>query len=94
MHKQLPLILPDRRTPARQKPVVERLLEIVARKGVGTARDAYKGRVMFRPGLKRPQAAYTDLCSNLECLNRQTGLYTYGYGNAAEAKRAGAGAAA
>lgn len=87
MSTQMELPLVQRRTQCRQRPVVERLLEIIRRQGVGTGRNEYKGRVMFRPELQRPVGFYMDLCSGWECMNRFNGFFTAGYGNRAEAKR-------
>lgn len=87
MSVQLALPLSPRRMLPRHRSVVDRLLEIVRRQGVNTDRNHGNGRVMFRPELESPHGAYIDLCSSWECLNRMNTLYTYGYGNKAEAKR-------
>lgn len=87
MSMQLSLPLAPRRSPPRQRLVVDRLLEIVRRQGVNTESTHGRGRVMFRPELEHPHGAYIDLCSGWECLDRMNTLYTYGYGNRAEAKR-------
>ena len=87
MSQQLELALQPRKTPARQRPVVDRLFEIIHRQGINTSRTNSKGRVMFRPEFTRPVGFYIDLCSGWSCLDRADTLFTWGYGNRAEEKR-------
>ena len=79
MTTQLELNLEQHKDPGRSTPPLERLLRIVRRSGCHTSRDEHRGRVMFRPSLARPTGIYIDLCSNLQCLNRDEGFYTSGY---------------